>query len=281
VPKAAARVLGRFASRSDAAALPGRIGTLLSIGSLIDWNLRRQHEMMRSIDRFVVLTQWGRDAVIANGAPKHKVLVNALGIERSACVRKPPAAGRPLTVGFFSRFEAIKGAEVLARACAALPRGCEIAIEFRGPVASAHERSVHASVRAIIGSDPRVRFAPAVEPAEAGRVLAGYDVVVCPSMVLEGGPTVALEAMAAGTPVIASALGGIAELIEDGQSGRLLPPGDSAVLAAALAEIARDPSIVDRWRHALPAIRTMADVARDYVAVYDALVPHAASRTLV
>src|SRR5437867_102900 len=159
VPKAAALIVGRLAHHSTKVALPGRIGTLLSIGSLIDWNLHRQQEVMRSVDRFVVLTRWAFDAVIANGAPRQKVLLNPLGIDRGAWVRKPFTAGRRLTVGFFSRFEAIKGAEVLARACAALPHDCDIAIEFRGPIASAHDRAVHASVRAIAGSDPRVRFA--------------------------------------------------------------------------------------------------------------------------
>src|SRR5439155_21190689 len=103
------------------------------------------------------------------------------------------------------------------------------------------------------------------------RVLAGYDVLVCPSLVVERGPTLALESMAAGTPVIASARGGIAEIVEDGRNGRLLPPGDFVALAAALAAVAREPAVLARWRAAFPPIRTMHEVARDYRALYDAV----------
>ena len=80
---------------------------------------------------------------------------------------------------------------------------------------------------------------------------------------------VALEAMALGIPVIAASIGGIAELVEDGVNARVVPPGDVDRLAAALIEVASDPSgTIDVWKKRLPSIRTMNDVTRQYLDIY-------------
>jgi len=82
---------------------------------------------------------------------------------------------------------------------------------------------------------------------------------------------VAIEAHAAGTPVVGTRIGGLAELIADGRNGRLVAPADWRALAAVLTDIALDPAgTVDRWRAAIPAARTMDDVTADYLALYAA-----------
>jgi glycosyltransferase involved in cell wall biosynthesis len=101
--------------------------------------------------------------------------------------------------------------------------------------------------------------------------LSSIDVLCCPSVCLEGGPTVAIEAHAAGTPVAGTRIGGLAEIVTDGVDGRLVPPGDWRALAAALVEIASDPAgTVDRWRARIPAARTMDEVTADYLKLYAA-----------
>jgi glycosyltransferase involved in cell wall biosynthesis len=79
---------------------------------------------------------------------------------------------------------------------------------------------------------------------------------------------VAIEAHAVGTPVIGSRIGGLAEIVEDGANGRLLPPGDSQALGSSIREVAEDPERIESWRSRLPAPRTMDEVARDYVKLY-------------
>ncbi len=101
-------------------------------------------------------------------------------------------------------------------------------------------------------------------------VLTRVDVVCCPSRVLEGGPTVALEAHAAGVPVIGSDIPALSELVRDRVNGRLYPAGDARALADLLMELAAEPSLVDRWRAGLTTVRTMDDVTRDYLALYAA-----------
>jgi glycosyltransferase involved in cell wall biosynthesis len=114
-----------------------------------------------------------------------------------------------------------------------------------------------------------VAVGDAIAPRDIQNVLRGYDVLCCPSRCLEGGPTVGLEALAAGVPLIAASAGGVAEVLEDGVNARLVPPGDVDRLAIALAEVARDPhGTICRWKERLPIPRTMADVLHDYLPLY-------------
>ena len=70
------------------------------------------------------------------------------------------------------------------------------------------------------------------------------DIFVMTSL-REGFPLTILEAMAAGVPVIATAVGGVKECIEDGEDGLLIPPGDSTALAGAISRVLKDPSFAE------------------------------------
>lgn len=75
---------------------------------------------------------------------------------------------------------------------------------------------------------------------DIGALLSAVDVLVLPSVEREGLPIAVLEAMSAGKPVIASRIGGIPEAVSDGKTGLLIPPRDSAALAAAILALDRD-----------------------------------------
>jgi glycosyltransferase involved in cell wall biosynthesis len=274
VPRALAHVTAVAADRfwPHGFGLPGRVGTALSMPGLVRANLDRQRETTELVDVFVVLTRAAREIVAANGFPVEKLKVNQLGVDLdgSGC-RTTASHARPPLVAYVGRYESLKGVEVLARAVKRLQPSVNLRVEFRGSVRSAEEQRVFTRVREIVGHDPRVQFGDAVAHAVIGRTLMAYDAICCPSICLEGGPTVALEAHAVGVPVIGSRIGGLEDMVIDGVNGVLLPPGDVESLSAALCSIANSPErTVDQWRTALSAPRTMDDVARDYLAMYGA-----------
>ena len=175
----------------------------------------------------------------ALGAPAGRITVIPNAID-TAAVR---AAGeRPLPEGFpasgpvvgcVARLETVKGVEYLIRAMAHVP-GATLALAGIGSL-DAPLRSLAAS----LGVADRVRFLGWVR--DSVPVLRASTVVALPSLA-EGLPLVALEAMALGRPVVATAVGGTPDAIEDGVTGRLVPPADPRSLAAALRELLDDPA---------------------------------------
>jgi glycosyltransferase involved in cell wall biosynthesis len=274
LPRVFAQALGGVpaAVARAGAIVPGPLGSALGMSDFIRRNIARQHELLAAADRFVVLTEGGRQMLRANDFDNGKVVVNRLGVASlSDRVNGRRERAGPVTVGYLGRFDVIKGVDVFARAVALLERDVPIAIEFRGPVQSARERSVRDALAARLAGDDRVRFADAVSHDAVADVLRDYDVLCCPAICFEGGPTVALEAQAVGTPVVGSRIGGLAEIVRDGVDGRLVPANDAGALAAALREVARDPEhTIDLWRANAPTPRTMAQVASDYLRLYEA-----------
>lgn len=254
----------------------GKLSSAVGMRDLIAHNQAMQRIMLDLVDKFVVLNQWAYDTLVANGAPKEKLFLNRLGLSQENVFRKPGPDERPtkspVTVGYMGRFVAIKGVYDLAKAIVSLPQDLPLEVEFRGAVNDEESRSVLRELQRILGDEKRVRFAPAVPVSEVPRTMAGYDVLCCPSVWFENGPTVANEAHAVGTPVIGTRIGGLAELVTDGVNGRLVTPGDSQALSEVLQQVASDPSAtVDRWRRALPPARTMDEITADYLTLYTSL----------
>jgi glycosyltransferase involved in cell wall biosynthesis len=99
-----------------------------------------------------------------------------------------------------------------------------------------------------LGADGRVQFIGAMPQAELATWMRRASVFVLPS-VSEGLGRVVVEAMASGTPVIGSNVGGIPEMVQDGVTGFLIPPGDETVLAAKLRWMLENPDKTREMGH--------------------------------
>jgi glycosyltransferase involved in cell wall biosynthesis len=168
-----------------------------------------------------------------------------------------------------------KGLDVLLRAVASLrdPRLC-VLLAGDGPEAAAL-RALAAELQ--LGS--AVQFLG--RRNDAGDLLAACDLFVLPSRA-EGLGVAALEALGAARPVIASKVGGLADLIQHERSGLHVPPDDPAALAAAIARLRDDPLLRERLAAAGPArvdegFRVAQYVER-HLAVYARVLAAAAER---
>lgn len=177
------------------------------------------------------------------------------------------AAGTPLFV-CASRLEPEKGHAVLLEALTSLSKrgvACMAALAGEGSLREPLTRRA-----ASLGIDASVRFLDTA--VELGALLRAADAVVIPSRV-DDLPFTALEAMVRGRPVVASAVGGLPDLIEDGVTGLLVPPGEPVALADALERLARRPDEARRMGlRASDMVResySWARVVESYESVYD------------
>lgn len=181
---------------------------------------------------------------------KVRVLYNGIPLHRFAYCDSPREPGTILSVG---RLIEKKGFIHLVRACALLAqRGmlarCEIVGE--GPEKATLSEEINR-----LGLRGRVHLVGAWAQERVARALSRAAVFALPCVAAKDGnmdalPTVLLEAMAAGCPCVSTRLSGIPEIIEDGVTGRLVPPGDDAALAAAVGDLLADAELGRRFARA-------------------------------
>jgi rhamnosyl/mannosyltransferase len=99
-----------------------------------------------------------------------------------------------------------------------------------------------------LGLGDRVTFVGSV--ADPLALLQTGDLFVLPSVAAEGAPMALLEALALGTPTVATRAGGIPEVVDDGRTGLLVPPGDPAALAGAMLRVLGDAALASRLSRA-------------------------------
>jgi glycosyltransferase involved in cell wall biosynthesis len=154
------------------------------------------------------------------------------GIEPGPEPSSPTPGPRLAVVG---RLIPIKGLDTLLEAVADVP-GVDVEIAGDGPLRASLQADIDAR-----GLGSRAHLLGRVAPA--GPVLERAAIVVVPSLG-EGFGMVALEAMERGRAVIASSVGGLPEIVADGETGLLVPPGDPVALAAAIRRLVADPERV-------------------------------------
>jgi glycosyltransferase involved in cell wall biosynthesis len=107
-----------------------------------------------------------------------------------------------------------------------------------------------------------------VAPHAVRQTMTEYDLIAVPSRWLETGPLVALEAFAAGVPVLGADLGGIAEIVRNGVDGVLVQSDDVNAWSAAILKLARNRALIEELKRNIRSPRTMDDVAHDMAALY-------------
>jgi glycosyltransferase involved in cell wall biosynthesis len=183
--------------------------------------------LSRRTDAIIVISQSEMEAAAAAGIDPRKCAVVYNGVEdRPPAIDVRPAEG-PIRALFVGRFDEQKGYDVLIDA-------------FR--LLGDQPMHLHLVGEAVQGQGKlpdlpsNVTTQGWITPSELGAVIAGSDVLVVPSR-WEGFGLVAIEAMREGRPVVAHKVGGLPEIVADGETGLLFSPLNAPTLAAALARL--------------------------------------------
>jgi glycosyltransferase involved in cell wall biosynthesis len=203
---------------------------------------RRLPALQRYAALFICVSEFIRDQLIARGFPAEKLIVHRFGVNFDS-PQDGEDAGRERYVLFAGRFVEKKGAGYLIEAVRRLQaegRDLRLVLIGNGPMAGELRRAATAL--------KRVEFIDWVPNSELRRWMRGSLALCVPSLNAtdgdaEGLPTVVLEAMAAGTPVVGSRHAGIGEAIEHERTGFLVEGQDPEALAAVLRRLGDEPGL--------------------------------------
>lgn len=230
--------------------------------------------------RVIAITPRQRQDLVALGvAPAEKIVTIPLGLdlepfrretgrgEARAALGLPPDG--PL-VGIVARLVPVKDVATFLRAFALARERVPGVRAF--VVGDGEERAALERLSGELGLGASCRFVG--WRADMPNVYAAADVVALSSL-NEGSPVSLIEAMAAGRPVVATAVGGVPDVVRDGETGSLVPPRDPAALAAAMTELLLDGELARRYgEHGRAAAYPRFDASRlvsDIERLYDEL----------
>jgi glycosyltransferase involved in cell wall biosynthesis len=229
----------------------------------------------RVVDAVIAISEGVRTALLRAGVRADRIRVVPSGIDVTA-IDAPPGARAAVRAGWH-----VEADDVLVLVLGALERRKGHAMLLDAARRLASERPALRYVFAGDGSERAALAGAAHELGDRvvfagfrqdiGACLAAADVVALPSL-HEGLGVAALEAMAAGRPVVASRVGGLAEVVVDGETGLFAEPGEPESLATALATLAKDPGLRARLgeggRRRVLARYTAARMAEGTIACY-------------
>ena len=183
--------------------------------------------VMDEVDRYADLSHWRR-LVIPN--PN-----NFLVQERNWSSQERP---RLLYVG---RLDPLKGVDQMLRCAYQAHKRAEFDIDVLGSGA------VEQALRETYSDTSWIRFHGRVDQETIARFMSGATALVVPSLWLENFPGVAVHALFAGLPIVASDIGGLPEIVDDGITGRLVPPRNEDAWVSAIVRVVENKSQIPIW----------------------------------
>jgi len=233
-------VLGVPAARL--ARVPAVIASQRDLGNLRRWHEQRiQRAMLRLATHVMVNSDAIAERLAHTRAARSgrlNVVRNGVNLRRFGPASSPPHRAQAGTVGTLANLRPEKGLRQLVEAAALVTRrapGTRFSVWGEGPLRPELEGRVQA-----LGLTDTVRLHGSTREPE--NALRQCDLLVLPSL-SEASSNVVLEAMATGLPVVATRVGGTPALVSHGQTGLLVPPGDSGALADAIVQLLQTPAL--------------------------------------
>jgi glycosyltransferase involved in cell wall biosynthesis len=228
-------------------------------------------ERINSVDAILAPTLVVADMLTANGIRPELVRHSPYGIEVEPllAVRERRRPSPTLRLGYMGSLRHPKGVEVLVDAFQRLPANADATLRIVG---SLQESPVYArGLYERAAGDPRINFTGPIANERTIEQLAEIDVLAVPSLWYENSPTTILAGLAAGVPAIASNLGGIAEIVRDGENGLLFETGEPDELAARIGSLLDQPGLLENLRENADPPRSVDDSVDEVLAIYDAI----------
>jgi len=246
---------GRRAGSATASALAPGAGRRASAR-----RLAAMRALIPHVSVFLAPSRTLRDEFLTFGIPADRLLAQEQGIDQTRLRHLRRQPGNRLRLGFLGSLMVSKAPHLLLEAVAGLPPD-RLSVTLHGAVQPYHGDDSYRARLAPLLAQPAVWHAGPLPHEDVPRALEVIDVLVVPSIWLENAPFIIREAFAAGVPVVASNLGGMAELVTHDRNGLLFAPGDAADLRRTITRLLDEPGLLDRLRDGVPRMKTIEEDA--------------------
>lgn len=216
--------------------------------------------LRNSIEMVFAPTKYTAQMFVENGFRDEQVHYMPFGVEPDhPLTRISHTSADHTRFLFVGRLQPYKGVHLLVEAFNSLsnPRGAKLTVHG---VADGHD-AYFLELKAKMEANDRIRFLGVIPPQELGRAFAETDYFLLPSTWHENSPLIVLDALQSHTPVIASDIGGVRDIVTDGVDGLLFPMGDVGALRQTLQQVIDHPELVEEFRSgmALPSIESYVE----------------------
>ncbi len=216
-----------------------RMGTLLRIAAM---KLYRWNGVFGEVDCFITPSAFTREKLAEGGVPKERISHIPTFIDTDAIT---PCYSHEKYFLFLGRMARQKGTIYAIQAMEGL-KDSEYRLKITGTLTeTAEDRELAAYIKTH-GLEDKIIFTGFLQGEALSKLTAHAACIVCPAIWYENMPNTVLEAYAYGKPVVASRLGSFIELVEEGKTGFLFPPGDARTLAGVLKKLTEDEALRER-----------------------------------
>jgi glycosyltransferase involved in cell wall biosynthesis len=219
----------------------------------------------------LVPTRLMKDVFVENGIDAKLIHHVPFGINLEAlAAHREKSESDVVRIGFVGTLFEHKGVDLLIKAFLALPPEAKCNLSIYGSTEQFPEYGKKLLDMACDGSENarKIAFRGTFPQARFGEILAGIDVLVIPSRWYENTPLVMQSALATRTPLVATDLGGMAEVIEHDKTGLLFKLNSAESLKEQLLRIVNEPSLLKRFREAIKPERSVEDMVDDIEKIY-------------
>lgn len=224
-------------------------------------------ERMNKLDRVIVPTRLMEEMLVTNGLRPDKVVFSRFGVRPTATAAHIQDDAGKIRIGFIGGLSEHKGAHLLVSAVRLLPDLASLDLKIYGR--SDLNPKYFEKLLRLADTDQRIHFCGTFSNESIGKIFAELDVLVVPSIWYENTPLVIYSAQAAGCPVIASNLGGMAEVVGHDRNGLLFDAGDVAGLASAIERLARDRALLRQLAANAVGPKSISDYVSELQIIYD------------
>ena len=224
--------------------------------------------LFAKIDTVISPSKFLKELFEAHGiSPRHFIhMRQGLDLSKLADIRTQPSNSH-LRFGYIGQIAKHKGVDTLVEAFQQL-RAADQTLQLTLYGDAEQFPQFSRPLRKQVANRSDIVFAGKFEYASIGQIFERIDVLVVPSVWFENSPNVILEAFASRTPVVVSRLGGMTELVVDGECGFHFGAGNSQDLASVLQRFVDQPSLTETLGNGSPKVKTVTEEVEELLQVY-------------